>query len=186
MSRTGWGDTLTLPVTPERDHIRGPVDAPVSLVEYGDFQCPFCGAVHPVVEEVRAKMGTNLRFVFRHFPLTTVHPYAFGAAEAAEAASAQGQFWPMHDLLFDDQQRLALASLVARAEALRLDVEQFESDLAGHVHAARVEEDFVSGVHSGVPGTPTFFVNGVRYEGPPNVASLLAAVELSLTEAPSR
>ena len=180
MSYTGWGDELALPVTPGRDHIRGAREAPVSLVEYGDYECPFCGAAHGVVEAVRAEMGDLLQFVYRHFPLTTVHPHAFGAAEAAEAAGAQGRFWPMHDSLFEDQRHLAVPDLLARAVALGLDSDRFEADLATQAYADRVQEDFVSGVRSGVPGTPTFFVNGVRYEGPPDFAGLLTAVQSPL------
>src|ERR1700722_483273 len=100
MSATTWRSMLTMPVSPARDHIRGPIDAPVTLLEYGDYECPYCGAAHPVVEAVREAMGPSLTFAFRHFPLTTVHPHAFAAAESAEAAGAQGQFWEMHDLLF--------------------------------------------------------------------------------------
>jgi NhaA family Na+:H+ antiporter len=180
MTMTGWGNALALPISPARDHIRGPVDAPVSLVEYGDYECPFCGEAYPVVEAVREAMGDELRFVYRHFPLTTVHPHAWGAAEAAEAAGGQGQFWPMHDLLFADQGHLALADLLARARVLDLDLDRFEADLVGHTYAGKVQEDFVSGVHSGVPGTPTFFINGLRYEGPPDVRNLLTALQQSL------
>jgi protein-disulfide isomerase len=180
VSFTGWGDVLALPINAGRDHIRGTVDAPVSLLEYGDYECPFCGVAYPVVEAVREEMGDALRFVYRHFPLTTVHPHAWMAAEASEAAGAQRRFWPMHDLLFEDQKHLAVPDLVARARVLGLDEDRFEEELAAHVHADRVQEDFVSGVRSGVPGTPTFFVNGVRYEGPTDVDSLLAAVQMPL------
>ena len=180
VSFTGWGDVLALPINPGRDHIRGTVDAPISLLEYGDYECPFCGVAYPVVEAVREEMGDALRFVYRHFPLTTVHPHAWMAAEASEAAGAQRRFWPMHDLLFEDQEHLAVPDLVARARALGLDEDRFGEELAAHVHAGRVQEDFVSGVRSGVPGTPTFFVNGVRYEGPIEVDSLQAAVQMPL------
>jgi protein-disulfide isomerase len=175
MSMTSWGPTLTVPVDPGIDHVRGPIDAPVTLVEYGDFQCPFCGAAHPVVESVRASMGDDLQFVFRHFPLTTVHPYAEPAAEAAEAAGNEGRFWPMHDSLFLHQDRLAPPDLVARARALDLDIDRFTAELAEHAHAGRVREDMLGGVRSGVNGTPTFFVNGSRYDGPLDVPGLLHA-----------
>lgn len=175
------GNRAGPPGARDRDHIRGPVDAPVSLVEYGDFECPFCGAAHGVVDTVRAAAGDLLQFVYRHFPLTTVHPHAWPAAEAAEAAGAQGQFWPMHDLLFEDQQHLAPADLVARARALRLDVDRFDYELATHAHAGRVEEDFVSGVRSGVNGTPSFFVNGLRYQGPTDAATMIAVIEAALS-----
>jgi protein-disulfide isomerase len=181
MSFTQWGAELTVPVSPEYDHIRGPVDAPAWLLEYGDYECPSCGAAYPIVEEVRARMGDDLAFVFRHFPLTTVHPDAFQAAEGAEAAGAQGQFWPMHDLLYEDQRHLAGPDLVARAVALGLDVGRYQTELQGHVYSDRVQENFLSGVHSGVQGTPTFFINGIRRDGPWDLESLLAALQMSVS-----
>ncbi len=179
MTFTTWDGTLTEPVTPERDHIRGSFNAPATLVEYGDYQCPFCGMAHRVVEAVRETLGDELCFAFRHFPLTTVHPYALGAAEAAEAAGAQGKFWPMHDLLFEDQDHLAPPDLVARGRVLGLDIDRFVNDLRGDVYQRRVQTDFLSGVRSGVQGTPTFFVNGVRYAGEPDYQSLLAALQVA-------
>lgn len=178
MTTTGWGMTLSEPVSPDRDHIRGPQQAPVTLLEYGDFQCPFCGAAHPVVEAVRATMGDSLSFAFRHFPLTTVHPYALSAAEAAEAAGAQGYFWEMHDLLFEDQSHLEIGDLIARARALNLDLEEFTAALASEAFDDRIQADFLSGVRSGVSGTPTFFVNGVRYGGAVDYENLLRAVQI--------
>jgi protein-disulfide isomerase len=163
---------LTAPVT-DHDHIRGPVDAPLTLVEYGDFQCPYCGAAYPVVEDVRMKMGESLRFVFRHFPLPQVHPYAVQAAEAAEAAGAQERFWPMHDVLFENQRALDTGSLLLYAARLQLDVPTLRRDLLSHVYKPRVERDFMGGVRSGVNGTPTFFINGVRYDGPRDVPSMV-------------
>jgi protein-disulfide isomerase len=183
MSMTGWEAVLTLPVTPGRDHIAGRPDAPASLVEYGDFECSFCGAAYPVVEAVRDTMGDEMQFVYRHFPITTLHPHAEPAAEAAEAAGAQGQFWPMHHLLFEDQQHLDMPDLAARAAVLGLDVDRFASEVVERVHADRVHEDFMSGVRSGVNGTPTFFVNGVRHDGPPDYPSLLAALQLATSRA---
>jgi protein-disulfide isomerase len=159
-----------------RDHIRGPMDAPVTLVEYGDYQCPYCGMAHPIVNAVREAMGPDLRFVFRNFPLTTIHPFAEGAAEAAEAAGAQGRFWEMHDWLFEHQDSLAPDDLVAAAAKLRLDVDRFTADLVEHRFAPRVREDFMSGVRSGVNGTPTFFINGVRHDGEWDYDSLLDAL----------
>jgi protein-disulfide isomerase len=173
---TQWRSVLTLPVLEQRDHIRGPTDAPLTLVEYGDFECPFCGAAYPIVKQVLAVMAGQLRFVFRHFPMTTVHPRSELAAEAAEAAGAQGMFWEMHDMLFEHQDRLALPWLRSHAAALALDLDLFDRDLATRAHAARVREDFLSGVRSGVNGTPTFFINGVRYDGSWEFASLLAAL----------
>src|SRR5205809_6330549 len=152
---------LALPVTEGRDHIQGTADAAVTLVEYGDYQCPYCGAAYPIVKEVQSRMGERLRFVFRNFPITTSHPHAEQAAEAAEAAATQSRFWEMHDLLYENQRRLGDQDLRAYAEELGLDVEQFDKELSGHVHAARVHEDFVSGVRSGVDGTPTFYVTGL-------------------------
>jgi protein-disulfide isomerase len=174
---TTWTSELTPPVSEERDHIRGRLDAPVTLLEYGDFQCPYCGAAHPVVENVRRTEGDNLRFAFRHFPMTTVHPLAERAAEAAEVAGSQGKFWEMHDILYENQKRLGDDDLRGYAEQLDLDVAVFDRELAEHVHAERVREDFMSGVRSGVNGTPTFYVNGVRHDGGYDAESLLAALE---------
>ena len=167
---------LVLPVG-ERDHIRGPVNAPLTLLEYGDFECPHCGAAHPIVEAVRRRMGRRLRFVFRHFPLANIHPHAEAAAEAAEAAGAQGKFWEMHDRLFEHQEALADEDLLAHADALGLDVERFAAELADGTYAPRVRQDFISGVRSGVNGTPTFYINDVRHDGSYDAASLLAALE---------
>jgi protein-disulfide isomerase len=155
---------LTVPVG-ERDHVLGPATAPVTLVEYGDYECPFCGAAHKSVVQILQVMGNDLRFAFRHFPLSQIHPHAYQAAEAAEAAGAQGRFWEMHDLLFENQDRLGLRDLIGYAGALGLDLERFVTDLRGHAHAGRLREDFLSGVRSGVNGTPTFFVNGLRHDG---------------------
>lgn len=161
----------------DRDHARGPATAPVTLVEYGDFECPYWGRTYPVVKELRERMGDRLRFVFRHFPLDSVHPQAGRAAEAAEAAAAQGRFWEMHDLLFANQEDLDDESLRRYATGLGLDPARFESDLAERRHAPRVREDRLDGERSGVEGTPTFFVNGARYEGSLDLEGLLAAVE---------
>jgi len=177
MSTTEWEAVLTVPVTEDRDHIQGPADAAVTLVEYGDFECPYCGAAYPIVKEVQDRMGERLRFVFRNFPITTSHAHAEQAAEAAEAAAGQGRFWPMHDLLFENQRRLRDQDLHGYAEQAGLDLERFDSELAEHAHAARVREDFMSGVRSGVNGTPTFFINGVRHDGSYEVEALVAALE---------
>jgi protein-disulfide isomerase len=170
------GARLSLPVS-ERDHILGPATAPVTLLEYGDFECPFCGQAHPIVKEIQRRLGNRMRFVFRHFPLTQVHPHAAHAAEAAEAAGAQGNFWGMHDLLFENQTRLDDPHLVQYAGMLGLDIDRFVDELATHVHAPRVREDFLSGVRSGVNGTPTFFINGVRHDGSWDAPTLLRAIE---------
>ena len=175
--RTQWEAALTLPVTEDRDHIQGAADAAVTLVEYGDYECPYCGAAYPIVKEIQEAMGDRLRFVFRNFPITTAHPHAEQAAEAAEAADAQGRFWPMHDHLYENQQRLEREDLVAYADRLGLDIERFERELEEHVHDARVREDFMSGVRSGVNGTPTFYINGVRHDDSYEFDTLLGALQ---------
>jgi protein-disulfide isomerase len=177
MSTTQWDAALTTPVAEDRDHIQGPADAAVTLVQYGDYECPYCGAAYPIIKEVQARMGERLRFVFRNFPITTSHPHAEQAAEAAEAAAAQGRFWEMHDLLYENQARLRDDDLRAYAVKLGLDVELFDAELAEHVHAARVREDFMSGVRSGVNGTPTFYIHGVRYDDSYDLETLLGALE---------
>ncbi len=154
---------LNPPVGP-RDHVRGSPDALVTLVEYGDFECPYCGRAHPALLEVERRMGRDMRFVFRHFPIAELHPHAVAAAEAAEAAGAQRKFWPMHDMLYENQGALEIEDLVGYANALGLDTERFTGDLVSHAHLHRVQRDFQSGVQSGVEGTPTFFINDVRYE----------------------
>jgi protein-disulfide isomerase len=177
LSKTQWEAALTLPVSEDRDHIQGPAEAAVTLVEYGDYECPYCGAAYPIIKEVQERMGEGLRFVFRNFPITTSHPHAELAAEAAEAAAAQDRFWEMHDLLYENQQRLGEEDLHAYADQLGLEVEPFDQELAEHVHAERVHEDFMSGVRSGVNGTPTFYINGLRYDDSYELETLLAALE---------
>lgn len=167
---------LTPPVG-ERDHTLGREDAPVTLVEYGDYECPFCGQAYPVVKEVLRRSGDTVRFAFRNFPLTQIHPRAERAAEAAEAAGAQGKFWEMHDRIFSDQERLDRSDLVAHAREIGLDMQRFTHDLDTGAFAERVREDFMSGIRSGVNGTPTFFVNGVRHDGAFDAEGLLAAIE---------
>jgi protein-disulfide isomerase len=166
---------LTVPVDDE-DHVRGPATARVSLLEYGDYECPYCGAAFPVVERLLQIVGDDVRFAYRHFPLSQIHPHAQQAAEAAEAAGAQGAFWEMHELLFTHQDRLGVRDLIGYAAALRLDVQRFAIDLESRRHAPRVREHFLSGVRSGVNGTPTFFVDGVRHNGGWDLESLLEAV----------
>lgn len=168
--------TLVSPVS-ARDHVQGPADAPVTLLEYGDYQCPYCGAAHPIVKALQRHLSGNLRFAFRHFPLATVHEYAEGAAEGAEAAGAQGKFWQMHDTLFENQPALDFESLVGYAEELGLDVERFATELENQVYAPRVREDFISGIRSGVNGTPTFFINGVRHEGSFDFETMLEVIQ---------
>jgi protein-disulfide isomerase len=175
---TGNG-ILTLPVGP-RDHRWGPDDAPVTLVEYGDYECPHCGKAYPIVKDIKLRLGDQLRFVYRHFPLIQVHPHAEHAAEAAEAAASQGKFWEMHDYLFEHQQALDDAHLIQYAAALGLDTRRFERELREHAHMKRVREDMLSGVESGVEGTPTFFINDIRYDGSYDRETLLAAIELAM------
>jgi Na+/H+ antiporter NhaA len=167
---------LAAPVDPERDHIRGPQDAPVSLVEYGDFECPYCGQAEPVVRELLRDLGGEVSYVFRHLPLTDVHPHAQRAAEAAEAAAAQGAFWEMHDLLFKHQDALEGKDLVRYAGELGLDTQRFADELRRREHAARVAEDVADADASLVTGTPTFFIDGRRHHGAYDVATLETAV----------
>jgi protein-disulfide isomerase len=167
---------LAVPVEDDRDHIRGPADAKVTLVEYGDFECPYCGQAEPVVRTLLHNMG-DLRYVWRHLPLTDVHPNAALSAEAAEAADRQGAFWPMHELLLQHQQELRPVHLVRYAADLGLDVDRFREDLRRHVGAARVAEDVDSAGSSGVAGTPTFFINGRRQYGAYDIDTLTAAIK---------
>src|ERR1051326_4417197 len=157
--------SLTIPVGPH-DHIQGPATAPVTLLEYGDYECPYCGAAFYIIKQVQRRLEGALRYVFRYFPLVTLHPHAELAAEAAEAANDQRKFWDMHDTLFEHQQALNAPHLVQYARSLNLNQERFERDLANHTFADRVREDFMSGIRSGVNGTPTFFINGQRHDGP--------------------
>jgi protein-disulfide isomerase len=176
---------LVVPVG-ESDHVLGPETALVTLVEYGDYQCPYCGEAYPIIKELLDRVGRQVRFAFRNFPLATVHPHAEGAAEAAEAAGAQGRFWAMHDVLYENQEALGGEYLVRYASAVGLDETRFVGELTEHVHAARVREDFLGGVRSGVNGTPTFFINEGRHDGPFGLESLLGAVEAELAAATGR
>ncbi|MGI8551970.1 MAG: DsbA family protein [Dehalococcoidia bacterium] len=167
---------LALPVS-EHDHVEGPATAAVTLVEHGDYGCPYCGRAYPIVKEVQRRLGDRLRFVYRSFPLSQMHPYAQHAAEADEAAAAQEEFWQMHDALYEHQRALDDAHLAKYAAGLGLDTTRFAHDTAAHVFAARVHEDFLSGVRSGVNGTPTFFINGARHDGSYELDPLLAAIQ---------
>jgi protein-disulfide isomerase len=166
---------LTKPISAE-DHIAGLESAPITLVEYGDFECPHCGRAFPIVEEVRRKLGDQMRFVFRHFPLSEIHSHAEGAAEAAEAAGAQGKFWEMHHLLFQHQDALALSQLLKYPKQLGIDAAPFEKSLKAKEFEKHVRADFMSGVRSGVNGTPTFFINGIRYDGYVDVVSMVRGI----------
>jgi protein-disulfide isomerase len=173
---TSMRGKLVLPVS-ERDHVQGAETAPVTLVEYGDFECPYCGAAYLIVKKIQEVMGDQLRFVFRHFPLTQAHPHAESAAEAAEAAGVQGRVWEMHDLLFENQHALDPLHLVGYAEELGLDTERFVRELEDGIYSVRVREDFMSGVRSGVNGTPAFFINDIRYDGSWDIPPLLEALK---------
>jgi len=158
------------------DHAQGPENAPVTLVEYGDYQCPYCADMNPMIKAIAKAMGSQLRFVFRHMPLLEMHPYSQHAAEAAEAAGAQGKFWEMHDAILQRQSELGSDLLHQLAIKIKLDLEQFSEDLETRRYRPRVKRDFMGGMRSGVTGTPTFFINGKRYEGGLDHASLLSAV----------
>jgi formate-nitrite transporter family protein len=167
--------TLSSPVS-ERDHVVGPADARVTLVEYGDFECPHCGALHPIVQAARKAFGGNLRFVFRHFPLRSSHPHALAAATAAEAAGEQGRFWEMHDRLYRHQAALGDADLERHAREVGLDLERFRRSLGEREHEARIREDLASAGRSGAKGTPSLFINGELYEGPIERDEIFAAL----------
>jgi protein-disulfide isomerase len=159
-----------------RDHSEGVHDAVVTLVEYGDYECPYCGKAYPIVKELQRRLGSELRFVFRHFPLSQIHPHATHAAEAAEAAGAQGKFWKMHDTIFEHQNALDDRYLREYAAQVGLKQDRFNLELTTHMHAARVREDFLSGIESGVNGTPTFFINGIRHDDSWNIDTLEEAL----------
>jgi protein-disulfide isomerase len=168
---------LRLPVDPARDHIEGPDDAPVTLVEYGDYECPHCGRAHPIVRRIQEAMGDRLRFVFRNFPLSEIHPNAVAAAESAEAANAQGKFWEMNHSLFLHQRDLSMENLKHLATNLGLDADRVIEEIETDVYSEHVREDFLSGVRSGVNGTPTFFINGERHDASWDEETLLAALQ---------
>jgi len=161
----------------ERDHVRGPTRAPVTLVEYGDFQCPFCGRAYWVLENLEARFPRDLRFVYRHFPLAEIHPLALPAAEAAEAAGSQGKFWEMHGTLFRNQPNFEPEDLIRYATDLDLYIDAFINDLETHRHLPKIREDFMGGVRSGVNGTPCLFINGERFNGPVEEQLLARAID---------
>jgi protein-disulfide isomerase len=153
------------PAVGPTDHIQGNSSAQIELVEYGDYQCPHCGRAYPIIKSIQSELGDALKFVFRNFPLQEIHPNALNAAVAAEAAGAQEKYWEMHDIIFENQSHLDDASLVKFADKLGVDVEKFEEDFEKPEFLEKVESDFESGVRSGVNGTPSFFINGQKYEG---------------------
>jgi len=167
---------LVIPVGPD-DHTIGPADAPVSLVEYADFQCPYCGMAHAILQDLLRLRRETIRFTFRHFPLTNVHPYAELAAEVSEAAATRDKFWPMQDWLFEHQRSINPRQLMVGVEQLGLPSDEVADEVGAHLYLDRVRRDFVGGVRSGVNGTPTFYVNGVRHDGGYALDELLEAVD---------
>jgi protein-disulfide isomerase len=176
--------TFTVPVTAE-DHVQGPEDADVTLVEYGDYECPHCGRAYPIIQQVQKKFGERLRFVFRNFPLSQLHTHAEAAAEVAEFAGAQGKFWEMHDRLFENQQRLGEALFLELGEELRLSITAMRQASEQKTFQARVRVDFTSGIRSGVNGTPTFFINGQRHNGSFDFDALASAIQQAMIAAKS-
>jgi protein-disulfide isomerase len=171
------------PPVNEQDHIEGPVDAAIELLEFGDYECPHCGRAYPIIKAIQKKMGKKLKFVFRNFPLAESHPHAVTAAIAAEAAERQGKFWLMHDILFENQRDLSGQGILNYARFIGLEETEFMKDLHQAELRSRVEADFESGIRSGVNGTPTFFINGNRYNGSWEPAELLTYLHEVLTEA---
>jgi protein-disulfide isomerase len=157
--------TQLKPAVSSRDHIQGNKNAPLELVEYGDYQCGHCGHAYGIIKAVQLEMGNNLKFVFRNFPLTESHPDAFKAAVAAEAAALQNKFWEMHDIIYENQERLDWEALIFYAVKIGLDANRFQDDIQKDTVTVKVEDDFESGVRSGVNGTPSFFINGEKYDG---------------------
>ena len=168
--------SLRVPVG-ARDHVQGGEDAPCTLVEYGDYECPHCGHAHPIVKRVQKHFGKKLRFVFRNFPLAEMHPHAESAAESAEFAGAQGKFWEMHDALFENQEQLGGALYLKLAQQLGLSPQDLRAAVEKREYLPRVKEDFTGGVRSGVNGTPTFFINGKRHDASFEYEDLVAAIE---------
>ncbi len=173
---------LTMPVS-DRDHIQGSMTGGVIVVEYGDFECPYCAEAYTVMKEIQSQLGSQLCFVFRHFPLTNVHPHARHAAEAAEGAGSQGKFWEMHDSLFEHQDQLDDAGLEQQAVALNLNRERFQEDMEHHTYAHRVQEDVESARRSRVSGTPSFFINGVLHDDTYKLDVLLPAIKAAIVSA---
>ncbi len=167
---------LVEPVNSRRDHVLGPEEAQVALLEYGDYECPHCGRAHGVVHEVLGRVGDDVRFAYRHFPLSELHPHALAAAQAAEAAAAQNRFWEMHHVLFENQQALEPGDLPSYAEAIGLDLVRFAQELREEIYLPKIRADFQSGVRSGVNGTPTFFINGERFDLPWDPGTLVTAI----------
>jgi protein-disulfide isomerase len=173
---------LKVPVT-TADHAQGPADAPVTLVEYGDYECPHCGHAYPIIKQVQEEFGGDLRFIFRNFPLVNAHPQAELAAEAAEAAGEQDKFWEMHDFLFENQGSLSAEAIADGAKALGLEMKLFLGRLETGAHRERIRRDFSGGVRSGVNGTPTFFINSARHDADFEFETLLEAIRTAMARA---
>ena len=168
------------PRVSKTDHLQGNLDAPIELVEYGDYQCPHCGRAYPIVKSIQRKLGNKLKFIFRNFPLAEMHPDATRAAVAAEIAASQGKFWEMHDIIFEHQEDLDDESLISYAAELELDMQKFNSDFQKPEFMEKVENDFESGVRSGVNGTPSFFINGEKYNDSWEESQFLMHLQRSL------
>ena len=173
---------LKIPVS-QSDHVRGPAHAPITLVEYGDYECPHCALAYPIVDQVESTFSGRMRFVFRHFPLSEVHPYAETAAESAEFAGAAGMFWDMHDALFENQDRLSVATILMIGAELGLPQTKMRDALETGQYKEKVRSDFMGGIRSGVNGTPAIFINGVRHDGPYDYASLVSGIQMRLAAA---
>jgi protein-disulfide isomerase len=173
---------LKIAVTAE-DHTQGPESAEVTLVEYGDYECPYCGQAYPIVKQVQKQFGKRLRFVFRNFPLSQMHPHAEAAAEVAEFAGAHGKFWEMHDQLYENQARLGEALYLSLGKELGLSTTAMRQAMKEETFKARVRADFTGGVRSGVNGTPTFFINGHRHDGSFDFDTLVSAIQQAMTTA---
>jgi protein-disulfide isomerase len=173
---------LTFPVNETRDHIQGVLTAKVTVVQYGDYQCPYCGEAYPIIKRIQKRFGTDLRFVFRNFPITEAHPFAETGAEIAEAAGAQGKFWEMHDYLYENQQSLSNVDFFARyaIEKLGLDGRRIKEEVVSRAYTPRIKEDFMSGIRSGVNGTPTFFIKDYRHNGSYEYDVLEEAIESAM------
>ena len=167
---------------PDRDHIEGPIDAPITLLEYGDYECPYCGEAYPVIKAIQKQLGNRLCFAFRNFPLSNAHPHALHAAAAAEAAGAQGRFWEMHNLLYHNQSALEDEDFARYAAMLAINPERLMREVMSDAHVLRIREDFRSGARNGVNGTPSLFINGVLYEADIQVEEVLAALTKKLPE----
>jgi protein-disulfide isomerase len=174
--------TLKVPVT-ESDHIQGSAHAPITLLEYGDYECPHCGRAYAIIKRVQKHFGPRLRFVFRNFPLTEIHPNAETAAECAEFAAVKERFWEMHDGIYENQQAIGLPLLIELAKELALPAQDLRDALEAQQFEPRVREDFRGGVRSGVNGTPTFYINGHRHDGPFEYEDLVEAIELRMETA---